>query len=142
VIKFIGFQQGAEESIRLRCSNDPRPGGRAAPKERRRGGVCAIISSMTSSRPPTAHPHDLACGSLASNLCASSPMEAQARLSPPKLSTNKVLQNKRVHPPKISSQRYHDKCKPRLMSKAPKHVHQNYLIKLNKCLKPYTIDQV
>jgi hypothetical protein len=31
--------------------------------------------------------HDLACGTLASNLWASSPMEAQARLVPPKLST-------------------------------------------------------
>jgi hypothetical protein len=67
-------------------------------------------------------------------------MEVQARLAPPKLSTNKVLQNKGVRPPKISIQRYHDKYKPRLIRKAPKHVRQNYLIKLNKCLKPYTID--
>jgi hypothetical protein len=38
VIKFIGFQQGAEESIRLRCLNDPRPGGRAAQRRERGGG--------------------------------------------------------------------------------------------------------
>jgi hypothetical protein len=41
VVEFVGFQQGAEESIQLRCfENDPRPGGRAAPKEKKGGGVC------------------------------------------------------------------------------------------------------
>jgi hypothetical protein len=40
VINFIGFQQGAEDSIRLRCPNDPRPRVRASPKEIRGGGRC------------------------------------------------------------------------------------------------------
>jgi hypothetical protein len=52
------------------------------------------MSSMMSSRPPKAIHHDLECGPLPSNLWDSSPMEVQARLVPPKLSINKVLQNK------------------------------------------------
>jgi hypothetical protein len=40
-----------------------------------------------SSGPPKASHHDSTCGPLASNLWASKPMEAQARLVPPKLST-------------------------------------------------------
>jgi hypothetical protein len=43
VINFIGFYQGDEESIKLRCSNNPIPGGRAAPKERIRGEVYTTI---------------------------------------------------------------------------------------------------
>jgi hypothetical protein len=42
---------------------------------------------MMSSRPPKASHRDLACGALESTLWASSIVEAQARLVPPKLST-------------------------------------------------------
>jgi hypothetical protein len=45
-------------------------------------------SSTSSSRSSILHLCDLACGPLASNLWACSPMEAQARLVLPKLSTN------------------------------------------------------
>jgi hypothetical protein len=47
-----------------------------------------VRSSKVSSRPPKACHHHPECGPLASNLWASSPMEAQARLVLPKLSTN------------------------------------------------------
>jgi hypothetical protein len=46
-----------------------------------------VRSSKVSSRPPKARHHHSECGPLASNLWDSSPMEAQARLVPPKLST-------------------------------------------------------
>jgi hypothetical protein len=36
MINYIGFHQGAKESIRIRCLNNPRLGGRAAPE----GRVC------------------------------------------------------------------------------------------------------
>jgi hypothetical protein len=39
------------------------------------------MSFKVSSRPPKESHHDLACGPLASNVWASSPMEAQAEIS-------------------------------------------------------------
>jgi hypothetical protein len=47
------------------------------------------MSSKVFSRPPKASHHDPTCGPLASNVWASSSMEVQARLVPPKLSTKK-----------------------------------------------------
>jgi hypothetical protein len=57
-------------------------------------------SSKVSSRPPKACHHHPECGPLVSNLWASSPMEAQARLVLPKLSTNWVLQRQMNMPSK------------------------------------------
>jgi hypothetical protein len=45
------------------------------------------MSSKVSSRTPKASHHDTTCGPLASNLWASSPMEAQDRFVPLKRST-------------------------------------------------------
>jgi hypothetical protein len=77
---------------------------------------------------PSKHPkeclYDIVCGPTTSNLWASFPMEAQARLVLPKLATKQGPTKQKGMPPNISSQRYHQKFKPYLINKAPKHVHQ------------------
>jgi hypothetical protein len=67
------------------------------------------MSSKVSSRPPKASHHDPACGPLASNLWASSPMEAQARLVPPKLSTKRGPAKQIGTPSKDLKSKYHGK---------------------------------
>jgi hypothetical protein len=62
-----------------------------------------------SSRPPKASHHDPTCGPLASNLWASSPMEAQTRLVPPKLSTKQDLAKQMGTPSKDLNSKYHGK---------------------------------
>jgi hypothetical protein len=49
VINFIEFQQGTEESIQLRCLNDPRLGGQEALEERVGvGSVPTTVNERTS----------------------------------------------------------------------------------------------
>jgi hypothetical protein len=67
------------------------------------------MSSKVSSRPPKASHHDTACGPLASNLWASSPMEAQARLVPTKLSTEQGAAKQIGTPSKDLKSKYHGK---------------------------------
>jgi hypothetical protein len=93
------------------------------------------MSSKVSSSPPKASYLDLACGPLESNLWASIPMEAQARLVPPKMSTKQGPTKQMGTPSKDIKSKCHGKLKPHIINKAPKHVHQNYLIKLNMCSK-------
>ena len=57
-------------------------------------------SSKVSSRPPKACNHHPECGPLASNMWASIPKEAQARLVLPKLSSNWVMQRQMNTPSK------------------------------------------
>ena len=65
--------------------------------------------SMVSSKPPKETHHDPACGPLASNLWASSPMEAQARLVSPKLSTKQGPVKQMGTPSKDLRSKYHGK---------------------------------
>jgi hypothetical protein len=96
------------------------------------------MSSNVSSRNPKEINHDLACGTSASNVWAPSPMESQARLVPPKISTKQGPTKQIGMPSKDLKSKYHGKWKPQLINKAHNHVHQNYLIKLKKCSKtPY-----
>jgi hypothetical protein len=67
------------------------------------------MSSKVSSRPPKVSHHDLACGPLASNLWASSPMAAQARLVPPKLSNKDGPAKQIGTPSKDLKSKYHGK---------------------------------
>jgi hypothetical protein len=67
------------------------------------------MSSKVFSRPLKASQCDPACGSLASNLWASSPMEAQSRLVPPKLSTKQCPTKQKGTPPKDLKSKYHGK---------------------------------
>jgi hypothetical protein len=67
------------------------------------------MSSKVSSRPPKESHRDLACGPLASNPWASSPMEAQARLVPPKLSTKQGLAKQKGMPSKDLKSKHHGK---------------------------------
>jgi hypothetical protein len=67
------------------------------------------MSTKVSSRPPKESHHDLACGPLASKLWASSPMEAQDSLVPPKLSTKQGPAKQTGMPSKDFKSKYHGK---------------------------------
>jgi hypothetical protein len=88
------------------------------------------MSSKVYSRPPKEIHHDPTCGPLESNPWDSIPMEGQARLVPPKLLTKQGPAKQIGTPSKDIKSKYHGKLKPHLINKEPKHVHQNYLIKL------------
>jgi hypothetical protein len=64
-----------------------------------------------------------------------SPMKAQARLVPPQRPSNKVLQRQVNSPSKGLKSNVSCQVKSHLIQEPPKHVHQNYLFKLNKCSK-------
>jgi hypothetical protein len=64
---------------------------------------------MMSYRPPKESYLDPTCWPLASNLWASSPMEAQARLVPPKLSTKQGPAKQIGMPSKDLKSKYHGK---------------------------------
>jgi hypothetical protein len=64
---------------------------------------------MMSSRLPKASHRDLACGPLAFHLWALSPMEAQARLVPPKLSTKQGPTKQMGTPSKDLKSKHHGK---------------------------------
>jgi hypothetical protein len=64
---------------------------------------------MVSSRPPKVIHSDSTYGPLASNLWDSSPMEAQDRLVPPKLSTKQGPAKQVGMPSKDLKSRYHGK---------------------------------
>jgi hypothetical protein len=62
-------------------------------------------------------------------------MKAQAGLVPPNCPSNKVLQRQMSVPSKGLKSNVSWQVKSHLIQEPPKHVHQNYLIKLNKCSK-------
>jgi hypothetical protein len=65
--------------------------------------------SKVSSRPPNKTHNDPACGPLTSNLWDSSPMEAQAMLVPPKLSTKQGPPKQTSMPSNDLKSKYHGK---------------------------------
>jgi hypothetical protein len=67
------------------------------------------MSSKVSSKPPKSSHHDLTCGPLASNLWALSPVEAQDRIVPPKLSTKEGPAKLIGTPSKDLKSKYHGK---------------------------------
>jgi hypothetical protein len=99
-------------------------------QSKRLGGRVYIRSSMMICKPPNTCFYDPACGPSTSNMWASSPMEAQARLVPPNMSTSWVLQRQMDMPSKDLKSKHHDE-KIKSIKYPFKHVHPNHLIKIN-----------